>query len=1165
MQDSGHILKSVYPVMKKINLLLLALSTFLSISDLYGTTAKAPVNAGFGGISSLEECMLSELELKQSDCTQGGEFYVTINFSYQNTSECFRVKGNGHSYGEFPYTSLPIKLGPFKGDCKTEYEFIVIDCQNEPCNISKSLGTVCCPAKGDCMLSELQLKKSDCTAEKEFYMTLNFNYKNTSDSFKVQGNGVKYGTYSYKTLPVKIGPLKGNCETSYEFVIFDAQNERCRLDSVYGKVCCEAQGDCEIGEIKWEKTDCKEGQFYLLFKFPYANTSECFRIKGNGQDYGSFPYTPQPIKIGPFKGDCTTNYSFAFIDCKNEHCAREVNVGKVCCEAQSNCEIGEIKWEKTACKEGQFYLVMNFAYKNTSDCFKVKGNGQDYGTFTYAQLPIKIGPLKGDCTTNYSFAVIDCKNERCGREVNVGKICCEAQGNCEIGEIKWEKTDCQEGQFYLLFKFAYANTSECFRIKGNGQDYGTFPYSPQPIKIGPFKGDCTTNYSFAFIDCKNEKCAREVNVGKVCCEAQGNCEIGEIKWEKTTCKEGQFYVVMNFAYKNTSDCFRVKGNGQDYGTFAYTQLPIKIGPLKGDCTTNYGFAVIDCKNERCGREVNVGKVCCEAQGNCEIGEIKWEKTECKEGQFYLLFKFPYANTSECFRIKGNGHDYGTFPYTPQPIKIGPFKGDCTTNYSFAFIDCKNEKCVREVNIGKICCEAQGNCEIGEIKWEKTACKEGQFYVVMNFAYKNTSDCFKVKGNGQDYGTFTYAQLPIKIGPLKGDCTTNYSFAVIDCKNERCGREFNIGKVCCEAQGNCEIGEIKWERSDCKEGQFYLFFKFPYANTSECFRLKGNGHDYGTFPYTPQPIKIGPFKGDCATNYSFAFIDCKNERCAREVNVGKVCCETQGNCEIGEIKYEKTQCKEGEFYISFNFAHHNNSECFTLKGNGKDYGKFNYDSLPIKIGPLKGDCVTKYEFIFRDCANEKCARELNLGTVCCEQKGESCEIFNLEVTPLECTGTNQYSVRINFGHKGTKGVGFDVFDRKGSIGFYAYSDLPIVIENFKKSGLSYDFIKICENDNEKCCKAAEFEPLNCFGIGKGFFTLEDLQVYGSTSGLVVESIFPFPSGFELEVFDLGGRTLSTQIIEKTSNRMLVRIHQYLPGMYVLKTRYSYDTRPFKFLR
>ena len=409
--------------MKKINLLLLVFSTFLSISGLYGTTVTALVNAGFGGISSLEECMLSELELKQSDCTQGGEFYVTINFSYQNTSECFRVKGNGHSYGEFPYTSLPVKLGPFKGDCKTEYEFVVIDCQNEQCNISKSLGTVCCPAKGDCMLSELQLKKSDCTAEKEFYMTLNFNYKNTSDSFKVQGNGVKYGTYSYKTLPVKIGPLKGNCETSYEFVIFDAQNERCRLDSVYGKVCCEAQGDCEIGEIKWEKTDCKEGQFYLLFKFPYANTSECFRIKGNGQDYGSFPYTPQPIKIGPFKGDCTTNYSFAFIDCKNEQCAREVNVGKVCCEAQGNCEIGEIKWEKTACKEGQFYLVMNFAYKNTSDCFKVKGNGQDYGTFTYAQLPIKIGPLKGDCTTNYSFAVIDCKNERCGREFNVGKVC----------------------------------------------------------------------------------------------------------------------------------------------------------------------------------------------------------------------------------------------------------------------------------------------------------------------------------------------------------------------------------------------------------------------------------------------------------------------------------------------------------------------------------------------------------------------------------------------------------------------------------------------------------------------------------------------------------------------------------------------------------------------
>ncbi len=1129
-----------------------------------------------------EECKLSELEYKKTECNDHGEFFVKLSFKYKNTSDSFDVVDHtGKKHGRFAYKKLPIQIGPFKGDCSTNYILKIFDYKDEKCFLKQEIGVVCCEQNKDCKLSDLKIEKSTCNENKEFYVTLNFNHNNTSDCFTVSGNDHNYGTFNYNDLPITIGPLKGDCTTKYFFVIRDCKNENCAIDGTLGTVCCETQGgDCKLSDLKIEKTPCDENkEFYVYLNFNHKNTSDCFTVSGNDHNYGTFNYGNLPIKIGPLKGDCTTKYFFVIRDCKNENCAIDGTLGTVCCETQGgDCKLSDLKIEKSACNENkEFYVTLNFNHNNTSDCFTVRGNDHNYGTFNYNDLPITIGPLKGDCTTKYFFVIRDCKNENCAIDGTLGTVCCETQGgDCKLSDLKIEKSTCNENkEFYVTLNFNHHNTSDCFTVSGNDHNYGTFNYNELPIKIGPLKGDCTTKYFFVIRDCKNENCAIDGTLGTVCCETQGgDCKLSDLKLEKTACNENkEFYVYLNFKGQNTSDCFTVSGNDHNYGTFNYGNLPIKIGPLKGDCTTKYFFVVRDCHNERCAIEGTLGTVCCETQGgDCMISDLVATRSDCNEnGEFFVKLKFNYKNNSECFVVTLNGRPISKHPYSNLPIEIGPFKGDCTTEYIFSVYDCNNEHCAAKYYLGKVCCEQGGkDCKLSEMRIEKTSCNaEKQFYVYLNFAHNNTSDCFTVEGNKVNYGTFKYNDLPIKIGPLKGDCLTEYFFVVRDCEKKECVIEKSLGKVCCETQpGECAFTDLSLTRSDCSsEGTFKIKLNFKYKGGSGCFVVKQNNKVIGKYKVSQLPLEIGPFKGDCITNYNFTIYDCENEKCSIRKEFGRVCCMQTGECGMASLKMEKTSCNENkEFYVYLNFKYKNTSECFTVEGNGVKYGTFNYANLPIKIGPLKGNCETEYEFVIRDCKNERCGISGKLGKVCCDKEGVQCEIFELNALAQECTGPDQYALKINFNHKGTKGIGFDVFDVNGkSIGFYPYNSLPLTIKEFKSSGNEVDYIKVCENDNEKCCAETKIRALDCIGYKPTYFIARDVEIRYEGNYIIMYSLAVFPSGFSYTTTDLQGREYQLKVVDQDLHRIVLDASQLMGGLYLVRTNNSHDVSYFKFIR
>ena len=94
--------------------------------------------------------------------------------------------------------------------------------------------------------------------------------------------------------------------------------------------------------------------------------------------------------------------------------------------------------------------------------------------------------------------------------------------------------------------------------------------------------------------------------------AQNNsCNIYDLTAEVVDCANGEFYAKLNFLHENTGDeGFVVKGNGVVYDTFQYEQLPVAVGPLAADGTTNYGFLVQDLEFPDCAEDVGLGTVDC---------------------------------------------------------------------------------------------------------------------------------------------------------------------------------------------------------------------------------------------------------------------------------------------------------------------------------------------------------------------------------------------------------------------------------------------------------------------------------------------------------------------------------------------------------------------------
>jgi hypothetical protein len=1138
---------------------------------------------GLGGFNTLlSACELWELTLLKTDCNSDNKFNVKINFNYKDASNCFTVTGNGVNYGTFEYSQLPVILTGLSGDCHTNYEFQITDCNNKDCHVSKNLGIVCCP---ECNISNLKLEKTPCDSNDKFWVFLNFNHENTSHCFHLKINDHFYGDFEYASLPVKIGPLEGDCTTERVFAVYDCDKpDACNAKIGLDKVCCNH--DCKLSNLKIEKTACDSlNMFKMIISFKADFVSDSFVIKVGDKNYGKFKYGNPAYKIGPFPGDCITKFKLLIFDDKNPQCATDTIWGPVCCGTPPEpCKLSELNVIKTDCdSDNHFYVDINFLNKNSSGCFNLFVNNDLLGVFNYADLPLlHVGPFNGDCKTEYVFLVQDCTNHDCRTDKSIGKVCCGTPPEpCKLGEFEVIKSDCDsDNHFFVNIKLLNKNSSNCFKLFVNNDLFGVFNYSDLPLlHIGPFNGDCKTDYVFLVKDCANPDCRIDKSIGKVCCGTPPEpCKLGEFEVMKSDCdSDNHFFVNIKLLNKNSSNCFKLFVNNDLFGVFNYSDLPLlHIGPFNGDCKTDYVFLIKDCVNPDCRIDKSIGKVCCGTPPNpCNISDLRYEKTECNDlHQFFLVLNFNHSNNADCFHAFVNGVDKGQFPYSSLPLKIGPFPGDCHTEYSLLVKDCVDPHCAADKYVGVVCCDSLPPCHLYDLTAERSDCdSNNQFYVRFNFKSSNSSDCFRIKGNGNDYGMHNYSDLPLQLGPFNGDCKTNYEFVIQDCKNERCAIEKNLGIICCGTPPPppCKLSELKLEKSECVgDKQFYVYLNFKHDGTSECFRVFGNGHSYGEFRYAQLPLKLGPFLGDCVTNYEFGIEDCVKHDCHISANLGEVCCDST-NSKYHDFEMARTDCDSNlMFKLKIKFLYRDVSDSFNLYINGVNSGTYAYTQLPISAGPLLADCKTNYKINIIDQKDTTVRIERIIEKPCCHPLNVECKIYDIKANPQHCSGPGEYTLVISFRHRGTTNHYFEVFDRNGPIGTFTFSKTPddtITIEHFKKSGHDFDLVKICENDNPACCSAVEFRTITCDSLinDPNKFNLSNLVINTNNASNLV-SIFSeveIPGDLEIEMFNMEGRQIPIDNVIRQPHEIFISSTLLTTELYFIRLKSHDSTKTYKF--
>ncbi len=532
--------------------------------------------------SNFNDCSITEVSVVKGDCTSEETYTITINFDYQGVqSDYFDLWFNGVFYDQFLYTALPLTINDFPKSGNNNDWIKICDHENENCCKVKEFDTKDCSNFNGCDLWDLIVEPYACE-DGHFLVDLDFNYANVgSNGFTVQGNGVQYGTFDYNDLYITFGPLEGDCQTNYEFVVKDVDNPDCQAVFILGEVCCDST--CNLYDLVVEKGECTSDSTYsLTINFAYQNVNGAsFDLYANGTFFGYYNYAQLPLTILNFPKSGGNNDWIKVCDNDNEDCCAIKEFDTKQCGGNGNCEIWDLVIEKGECTSDSTYnLTIDFNYQNVNGpSFDLFANGSFFGSYNYSQLPLTITNFPKSGSNNDWIKVCDNDNENCCKVKEFDTKDCGNNSDCSIKELEANVGDCNEDDlFYVTINFQAMNPgSQGFSILGNGMNYGSFSYDSIPIVLGPFEGDCDKMYEFVVKDNEFENCSKGIDVGKVCCNVEP-CEIYDLEVTVGECTGDSTYLVtINFQVQNPgNNYFEVWTNGDYFGYFPLSNLPFTM-------------------------------------------------------------------------------------------------------------------------------------------------------------------------------------------------------------------------------------------------------------------------------------------------------------------------------------------------------------------------------------------------------------------------------------------------------------------------------------------------------------------------------------------------------------------------------------------------------------
>ncbi len=961
-------------------------------------------------------CVISGLNVDPGACDGNGNFSATINFTVTNSlSANFSLFVNGNLAGIFAYASLPVSINGLVGD-GSNYAFLVRDNDDPTCAEDLNITAPNCQVNV-CELLNFSANAQPCDLDGNFLAEIDFDVQNpASANFVLQLNGSNIGVFNYSELPITVGPYDAD-GSQLNFLVTDPSDTNCQTGGTLLAPVC-APVPCELTNLLIETYDCDANNQFLidLEVDQNAAASDSFNLFVNNTFYQTYAYSNPFITAGPFVGDGNP-MNFEVQDQNDSNCSIAQTITTPDCTPP--CNIYDVTTSTTDCDLDQFYYELDFLYQNTSDSFRViLVSGGYSATFAYDDLPVQIGPFTGNGSSIYSFEINDQNIASC----ELGFSAISANCDCEISGISTQTSACDSNQeFTFSLNFAYANVSDSFRIDGVGNGFSvTYPYADLPVSIGPFPGNGQMS-GYLITDLQRTNCIEDFSIAAPDCTPP--CNLTNPTITANDCdNQGNFEVTIDFDHNNSSNFFNTNG----YGIYAYADLPVTIGPFVGDGASAYSINITDLDDNNCSLPLNVPARFC--SDTCQIYNVQAIASPCDSaGNFNLNLQFDFDNANTTgFTVFVNGTSFGPFDYSiPQPIDLGTFAGDGQTIYNiFVFDRTDATACSGSTTLSPVNCLP---CELTDLTTRITNCdSDGNFSVWIDFDAQNGStDGFSIGGNGNDYGSYAYAELPIQLGPFAGNAASVYEFIIRDNQDNNCTIETTVGPVDCDTD-NCRIFDVQALPTACDvDGFFFVDVRFNYEDVgNNGFTIRGNGQIYGNFDYSQIPVRLGPFSGDGNTIYEFVVLDNDDNSCNNFTTVGPIQCDDM-DCSITDLSVDILDCNSnGTYQVKIDFVANNPTNSrFDLHTTRGLLGTYSLSQLPLVIGdfPSNGNlndairvCITN---------NPQCCGSLFFSTPQCD--GDCIEfetlaagtVFKDSINPMTVPDTvhieNNVSMTTNF--------------------------------------------------------------------------------------------------------------------------------------------------------
>ena len=931
----------------------------------------------------------------------------------------------------------------------------------------------------DCIITEVTAVAEACEGN-YFTAAVDLEVENpASDSFMLAGNGSVYGQFAYTELPVSVGPLFGDAETEYEFIAWDIEDGMCQEYTTLLATDCGPI--CSISNFDLEFVACiSDISAIVVFDFDYENPSSITFDMYNGDDelIGTYLYESLPITEPFFVVNGSEPIVLKVCDSDNNECCETFVLDAIDCDPD-DCEIYSLTLDPD-CTGANFLMTIDFNINHApSDSFNMTGNSLNYGTFGYDELPITVGPLNGGSDIEWEFIIEDSEDLNCSKTEVFGMYNCPPP--CDVLSMEALALECNGNEAYsLLIGMDIEGEGDLgFAVFSETAFYGNYMYDELPLTLPEFEG------SGEFIDyvsiCDNEyqECCSTTPFEALLC---AGCLIYNLEAFPHPCNDDdEIFIEIDFDYQNqSSEGFEISGNGENYGEYAYEDLPVLVGPFVGDGSQYFEFVVTDLDNPLCFDAVELGFIDCDTI--CELTNLSVVVGECSGNNTYVAtIDFDFQGVSGVgFDLNINGEYFGLFSYDDLPLTIEEFPSAGTGMDTISVCENDNENCCASLIFDSPDCA----CNIYDANVEYLECTtDSSFQVALEYFYENLPDEFvDIYLDGVFLGFYNVSENPLILDIPEGDGTAVLSVCANDL--ESCCDEVTIELMNCELP-ECSIYDLLVETGDCTSDTTYVLdIVFETENNSvDSINVYANGDLIGLYEIQPEFNRIENFP-ILGTDSTTLIVCAQNDpECCDTILYETPDCSLFGQCHFTDLVAEFDACDSDTTFIlhvDFN-AHNLPVDSVIISANGEALGQYEVTDnfIAIENVPVYGTDLTTITVC--GVGAPDCCAEVQIETPDCSNFGE-CNITELVAEFHECDSDTTYILHVDFNSQNLPADSVIITGNGEFIGQYEVTDELISISGFPVFETDNTTVSVCAVGAPDCCAVYEFETPVCDGSG-----------------------------------------------------------------------------------